>query len=570
MCKEAIMVSLKTKLLSLLCCLVFVLPLLTLPVFALTPTEASDVDGDGVVTARDAAILARYVAGWDGYVDEFGSLTYPWRENVASVRTFDPEHPVYFKDGYTFRVLVFGGNDNGTQLVNGETRKNFSATHFSVKDVCPWTEGSWSDCDSYAKHYTKISQVVEERNQYLLDRYNITVVEERVHNTFDILKTDSFCGLHPYDAVMLPASGFYNQATVGLLTNVYDIPTIDLEREWYDNELLSTFSFGNTLYYLTGASDSAIRQSVFLPSIGLTNVQKSYGYKTVTAAANFIYDTVLEGKWTVDKMIEVVNTCYAQYSGKSNHYKVTAETRINTDQMISAGFVSVINQNGKYTFYDTFSSCPNYSAWESLKEIFSGEERAKDTYTNIYTGTTSETVIRYIGNTVYLYSGAYSNTGNYIAILPDAKSTVDQEYNQNPGMGYCYLYTIPKCNHADAHAPSYGFESGAALAGYVMSAFMEASLGKHNTKGYDVRDAYIQQLAALGSLHNDAFQGKPLETLNLIFDSVHVDRGMLLSSDLYNLFRNVVDWDSVEDSYDKSIKTYQGYAANIQEYLALE
>ncbi|MBP5289707.1 MAG: hypothetical protein J6Z79_07555 [Clostridia bacterium] len=566
----------KTKWISLFLCLLILAPLFTLPASALTPTQAADVDGDGAVTARDAAILARHAACWDGYVDENGGLTYPWKERDASryIASFDPARPVYFEDGYTFRVLTYGGADDGV-LNDGSGRTKFKTTHFSVKDVCPWTSGSWSDTSSYARYYTKISEVVTQRNKYLKDTYNITVEEERVYNTFDTLKIDSLCGLDSYDAVMLPLGNYYNYASIGYVQNVCNIPTIDLSAQWYDADLLSGITFDNALYYLTGASDSAVRQSVFLPAIGLTNVQQSFGLVNVAAAADFIYDKVLDGDWTIETMLDVVNTCYNHYSGtEPTHYKVGAETRINFDQMMSAGFESVYHNGSAYTFYDSFSACPGYEAWAALKPLLASE-RDTSAGSNIYSGTKSTVVIRYIGSTVYAYNSQMRSSGYALAILPDAKGSAAQEkYRMNPGMGFCYLYAIPKYNHADGFAARYGFDSGKNLAGYLMSAYMEASLGKHNSKGYDVRDAFIQQLAALPGLHNSEYGGKPLQTLELIFNSIYFERGMVLSSDLYDKFKSAGNdeskWDALATSYASNIDTLKGYASNVQDYLALE
>ena len=34
------------------------------------PAKTGDTDGDGVINGKDAAVLARYTSGWDGYADK--------------------------------------------------------------------------------------------------------------------------------------------------------------------------------------------------------------------------------------------------------------------------------------------------------------------------------------------------------------------------------------------------------------------------------------------------------------------------------------------------------------------
>ncbi len=40
---------------------------------ALVDTEAADIDGNGKVTAKDRMILSRYLDGWDGYDSYFAA-----------------------------------------------------------------------------------------------------------------------------------------------------------------------------------------------------------------------------------------------------------------------------------------------------------------------------------------------------------------------------------------------------------------------------------------------------------------------------------------------------------------
>ncbi len=567
----------KRRLFALILGLLTILPLFALPVSALTPTQASDVDGDGAVTARDAAILARYVDGWDGYVDENGELTYPWKITSSRfVKSFDPSDPVYFEDGYTFRVLTYGGGDDGIRTLNGQTVPKFRSTHFAVKDVTPWTAGSWSDNNGYAQYYTLVSQVVAERNQYLKDTYNVTVEEERVASPFEALKMDTLCGLRAYDAVMLPLGSFNSQSTVGYLKNVLTIPTVELSREWYDKEILDDITFNDTLYYLTGASDSALRQSVFLPAIGISNIQQTYHFTSPKDAADYLYDLVLSGQWTIEKEIELLTDCYNAYTGTGTHYMISAEKRVNHDHMMSACFDPLTYTGGIYQLRDSFEDCAGFDAWEKLKPLLAGS--ARDTAgdkTAIYNGTTSQSVMRYIGNTVYAYNTQFRSAKYYLAILPMAKKDGNQkQYRVAPAMGFCYLYAIPKVNRGDPNAARYGFENGTDLAGYLMSAFMEASLAKHNSKGYDVKNAHVHQLAVLKGLHNADFAGKPLRVLQMTFDSVCLDRGMTLCTSLYDAFKDcgndTAKWEAFSATYQNTLSSNNFNIAKTQEYLALE
>ena len=70
----------KTKrMVALVLALILLSGCVALPALAADNTSAvvGDVDGDGFIRPRDAAIVARHLAGWEDYVDENGGVTYP-------------------------------------------------------------------------------------------------------------------------------------------------------------------------------------------------------------------------------------------------------------------------------------------------------------------------------------------------------------------------------------------------------------------------------------------------------------------------------------------------------------
>lgn len=580
----------KSKVFSLLLCILLILPLLALPASAMTPSQAADVDGDGAVTARDAAILARFTAGWDDYVDARGNLTYPWKSTSqvsdSYVKSFDPASPVDFQ-GYTFRILSWGGTDNGTRDFNGQTVRNFSITHFSVKDVCPWTAGTWSDSGTYAQYYTRLSQVVAERNAYLESAYNCHIEELRTADPFAELMADSYSGTDSFDLTLLPigkASNGYNAQslfTMGLLENVLNVPTVDVTRPWYDTELLQRITLDEKLLFLTGASDSTLRQAVFLPLIGLKNVSDAYGtLSDEQAAANFVYDLVLNGKWTVEKMTEILNTCYNNYPS-GVHYTYSAAAYNNIVFALGAGYTAY-NANGQTLFPD-FSSCPSYTAWSELCDLLTSH-RTTDELDKIQGGRTGSThVARAIGVSVYCYKSAYNSTStnNWIAAVPFPKANVDQAgYITTPNLSFVCMYAIPVGNAARAVAGEYGFESGRDMEGYFASAFMEASLAEHNKKGYDVKDAILYQLAERGSFHNSALkttdypQGKPLAALQMIYDGLTVDPVLLYAPNTYSPLSacgaDPAAWSGVEEKYNGNFESQSKSLDSMSVFLSLE
>ena len=584
----------KCRLFSLLLCLAILLPQFSLSASALTPAQAADVDGDGAVTARDAAILARYNAGWEGYVDKRGRLTYPWRTGPRTdgkfVKSFDPDQPVDF-GGYTFRVLTRAGEADGTRELDGETVPKFKTTHFSVMDVCPWLDGSWSDYGGYAKRFTKLSAAVAQRNAYLEETYHCSIEEIRVSDPFGELHVDLFSGSCSYDLAAVSVGltspmlnmTIQSQVTFGLYENVMNIPTVDITKEWYEEDIIRGVACGDAAYFLTGASDSTLRHAVFLPVIGLKTVKEAYGLTDEKAAGNFIYDLVLNGDWTVDKLIEVGTTCFNAYSDKTNKWLYSATGTSNITHAVGAGF-SAYNPETRQ-LYSSFADCPGSDAFVKLKGFLSDEGHRTTTENAAITGglSGSSGVIRAIGVPTYCNGSAYdsTSTNNWMAFLPFPKGSAAQEhYITQPNNGFCCMYVIPTANRAGAYADQYGFESGKDMEGYFISAFMEASLARHNTLGYDLKDAVIEQLSERRSFHNADFvspeypEGKPKAALRMIFDGLTLDFCFIYTSPITSVFSITggvaANWDTLSSRYATAYNQQQRYLNKMLDFSAMD
>ena len=109
-----------TRLLSVLLVFAMLLGLFATPASAETRESAitGDVDGDGVVLPRDAAIVARYLARWEDYVDENGELTYPETETAAFSVGYGKVNitpdPAYYP-----RVPLAGYGNTNSRLASG-------------------------------------------------------------------------------------------------------------------------------------------------------------------------------------------------------------------------------------------------------------------------------------------------------------------------------------------------------------------------------------------------------------------------------------------------------------------
>ena len=97
----------------------------------------------------------------------------------------------------------------------------------------------------------------------------------------------------------------------GVLRQVGDLSSIDLSREWWNQSIEKNYSLNGKLYFLLGPINiyNYLDTNVMLFN---KRVTKMFGISD-----DDIYNSVKEGKWTIDKMVEFAEVIPENISGKS-------------------------------------------------------------------------------------------------------------------------------------------------------------------------------------------------------------------------------------------------------------
>ncbi len=158
-----------------------------------------------------------------------------------------------------------------------------------------------------------VDDAVRLRNSLTEDRLNI-----RITTTADKMcswtEFTSFvqplimAGDTTYDAFVVSAWGLFQSALNGLLLPMQDIETIDFSNPWWDSELTDMISLGsNSIYAAAGA-------------INYLDDYATVALLINTKLCNEIelelpYQTVLDGKWTIDRFCEYAKAYSADLNG---------------------------------------------------------------------------------------------------------------------------------------------------------------------------------------------------------------------------------------------------------------
>ncbi len=147
-----------------------------------------------------------------------------------------------------------------------------------------------------------------------------TAVEERLHvKIVDIIHTEDAAlaaqtavtaGVDEYDIIAGSQWQMMKQSTMGYYHNVYDLPHLALEEQWWNQVFLANSALGeNRAYYLCGdATQSMIR------NMGVIFVNGAI-YENAIDTVDSLYQTVLAGDWTFDMMTTLAETAYQDTNG---------------------------------------------------------------------------------------------------------------------------------------------------------------------------------------------------------------------------------------------------------------
>jgi len=174
-----------------------------------------------------------------------------------------------------------------------------------------------------------IDDAVVERNLLVAERLNINLKQTGFEETWDtipnsiskiVLSNDA-----AYDFFMGQQAGVCTLITEDLFVNAFDVDHLDFDQPWWNDNYMSELSVGNAYrYFLMGDYNmDAMRltRSVFF--------NKTL-YADQKGDADQMYQEVLDGKWTIDRMIEL-----------SREFSVDLNSNNQTDADDQLGFSSV-------------------------------------------------------------------------------------------------------------------------------------------------------------------------------------------------------------------------------------
>ena len=219
-------------------------------------------------------------------------------------------------------MCLFACGDNGGDgqqniMQEADTEQSDAGTDISVPEddyIYPDIDGGGSDFTFFSPsttwgYYTDITRdevtgevlddAVYNRNRFIEAQFNIEIktINSDIGAIIGDLRRIITAGEDAYDAAFLPAFTGGNVGsliTENMLYNMYEIPTMDLERDWYNQTMIKEAAIGkgNQLYY-AGCDINVMTVQCVVFIYFNQDMMTDLGLELP-------YNAAREGKWTYD------------------------------------------------------------------------------------------------------------------------------------------------------------------------------------------------------------------------------------------------------------------------------
>ena len=176
--------------------------------------------------------------------------------------------------------------------------KDYGGHEFTIlnQDVCGWANRL---CVPEETNADLINDAMYERNNRIAQRFNIKIVEQTAskNDLPSLVRTAAASGDESYGMAFVPVDVINGLMLDGSLVDLSSIESLNLDKPWWDNAVVDAATIDGKCYFAT--SDIS-----FFP-FEATWILYFNEDRFTDLGLEFPYQTVRDGKWTIDKLTEL-------------------------------------------------------------------------------------------------------------------------------------------------------------------------------------------------------------------------------------------------------------------------
>lgn len=378
-------------------------------------------------------------------------------------------------------------------------KKDFNGSDFIVIGRGPGS-GEWESFEIAAEalNGSMINDAVYGRNLYINEAYNVNLVAHNSDTSISDFQNAIAAATNDYQAALIAVNESITMAVEGKLYDFRELPTVDLESRWYDQNANKSLSVANRLYFSFGDMNL---QNLDLTWCVMFNKQLAEEHQLGN-----MYELVKNNEWTIDKLIELTSGISkdADGNGEMNQYDyygmATPFGRTALAMLYSSGVEFVTKNADDYPEYISISE-NTYTVFSKVLRYF----HDGDTVLNI-DGKWREAEKMFMNNQILFYIECMQNLSRFrdmevdFGVIPMPKYAASQDN-----------YISMVCNFPAALViPSYCFDTD--FTGFMVEAI--------NAKSSEtVRTAYVDKCLMYKYSRDEESSGM----LEIILDTMYYD-----------------------------------------------
>lgn len=191
------------------------------------------------------------------------------------------------------------------------------------------------------------------RSTEICERFNITIKEIQNGSPAAVFQRAVMAGDDTYDLGMVSASDALNMATRDMIYNINELPYLDLDKPWWDQNAKNSYSIADKVFFLPGSYELS---NMDMTRILFFNKQlmKDYGIN------ENVYELVLNGEWTFDKFFSMAKAVSQDINGDGVYnYLDLFGAGSTADHVV---FASFLNGGGELTVRKDSDDIPYLAA----------------------------------------------------------------------------------------------------------------------------------------------------------------------------------------------------------------
>ncbi|MCL2773146.1 MAG: hypothetical protein FWD71_07325 [Oscillospiraceae bacterium] len=154
-----------------------------------------------------------------------------------------------------------------------------------------------------------VNDAAYNRNLAVEDRFNVQIKDNQVKDVAGTIKKSVSAGTVDFSAAWVIITDYGTLSKQNMFTDLYTIPNLNLQKIYWDQNVVRDFTLDNKLYGIMGDISTSV--SVFTHLLGLNKVAAQDNGIDVAS----IYQSARDGTWTLDKFYSIIKGVYRDLDG---------------------------------------------------------------------------------------------------------------------------------------------------------------------------------------------------------------------------------------------------------------